>query len=59
MKDNDKSTKSSVNLVEANIIIAVVVSEVNMVASEKDWVVNSGIPGRSVATKVHLPPMSQ
>ncbi|GFY89248.1 hypothetical protein Acr_06g0011880 [Actinidia rufa] len=41
-KDNDKSAKPSVNLVEANIVDAVVVSEVNTVSSEKDWVVDSG-----------------
>ena len=41
-KRNDKPTKPNVNLVEVDDIIVAVVSEVNVAATTKDWLIDSG-----------------
>ncbi|RVW92072.1 hypothetical protein CK203_037039 [Vitis vinifera] len=55
-KRTEKSN-SKANLAKTEVITAVVSSEVSMVTNMKDWVVDSGLPGISVGTEVHLLPI--
>jgi len=48
---NNKPPKTKVNLVEGKDIIVVVVSQVNMVTNETNWVVDSGATRHIYASK--------